>query len=482
MDTKIADRKDDFEYRKLANTFIGLIQDGTLLPGTRVPSLRQTSRQKRVSVTTALKAYRLLEDKGYLKASPKSGYFVSKPSATAAGSPAGTKSPLRARDVSPSKIMMTLLECAGDPAFVPLGGTTPRSPLLRPENLDRFLVRTTRRHGADQNSDTSAKGDARLRQQIARRSLTWDSAFSYEDIMITSGCSEAVMIALQTVTKPGDTVAVESPSYFGNLHKMETLNLRPYELPTDAVTGIDVEALEKALQQQAISACLLPPSFSNPLGFMMSDEKKIAILKLLKQYKIPLIEDDAAGEVYFGDERPRPFCALDPGADVIYCSSFSKTLAPGYRVGWIATKQHTDGVLDKKFTTTMYSPSLSQLALAEFLESGGYDNHLRKLRRNLEDALGSMRQAVSAAFPEGTRISGPAGGNALWLELPGTVDTLELFYAALDEGICIAPGGIFSASDRYSNCLRLSAAHGWDARIEAGVSTLGMMAASMMRN
>jgi DNA-binding transcriptional MocR family regulator len=481
MKMKIPDREDDFEYRKLANTFVGLIQDGTLLPGARIPSLRQTSVQQRVSVTTALKAYRLLEDSGYLKASPKSGYFVSDPAPTLLDVPTTAKSPMRERSVSLSKIMMTLLECAGDPAFVPLGCTTSRSRLLAPENLDRSLVRTTRRQGTDQNTHTSPKGDVHLRQQIARRSLTWGGAFSYEDIMITNGCTEAVIIALQTVTKPGDTVAVESPTYFGNLHTMQTLKLRAYELPTDATTGIDIEALEKALQQQAITACLLPPSFSNPLGFTMSDEKKIAILKLLKQHRIPLIEDDAAGEVYFGKARPRPFCALDPSADVLYCSSFSKTLAPGYRVGWIATRQHIDKVLDKKFMTTLYSPSLSQLALAEFLSSGGYDNHLRKLRRKLEDALDRMRQAVSVTFPRDTRISGAAGGNALWLELPGTIDTLELFYLALDEGICIAPGEIFSVSDRYSNCLRLSAAHGWDAKTEAGVTALGMLVENMMQ-
>src|SRR6185312_5899631 len=366
--------EDDFEYRKLANTFVGLIQDGTLVPGTRVPSLRQTSLQKRVSVTTALKAYRLLEDRGYLRASPKSGYFVSNPAATLLDATTTPGPPRHERSVSLPKIMNTLLEHSSDPKFVPLGCNSPRSRLLAPENLDRSLARSTRRYGADKNAHASPKGDVRLRQQVARRSLTWGGAFSYEDIMITCGCTEAVIIALQAVTKPGDMVAVESPTYFGNLHTMEALKLRAYELPTDAETGIDLEALEKALQQQVINACLLPPSFSNPLGFTMSEEKKLAILKLLKKHGIPLIEDDAAGEIYFGKERPRPFSALDPSADVLYCSSFSKTLAPGYRVGWIATKQHMDGVLDKKLTTTLYSPSLSQFALAEFLSSGGYDN------------------------------------------------------------------------------------------------------------
>jgi len=474
--------EDDFEYRKLANTFVGLIQDGTLVPGTRVPSLRQTSLQKRVSVTTALKAYRLLEDRGYLRASPKSGYFVSNPAATLLDATTTPGPPRHERSVSLPKIMNTLLEHSSDPKFVPLGCNSPRSRLLAPENLDRSLARSTRRYGADKNAHASPKGDVRLRQQVARRSLTWGGAFSYEDIMITCGCTEAVIIALQAVTKPGDMVAVESPTYFGNLHTMEALKLRAYELPTDAETGIDLEALEKALQQQVINACLLPPSFSNPLGFTMSEEKKLAILKLLKKHGIPLIEDDAAGEIYFGKERPRPFSALDPSADVLYCSSFSKTLAPGYRVGWIATKQHMDGVLDKKLTTTLYSPSLSQFALAEFLSSGGYDNHLRKLRRNLEEALDMLGHAVSAAFPKGTHVSRPGGGNALWLELPGTIDSLELFYQALDEGICIVPGEIFSVDDRYSNCLRLSAAHGWDARIEAGVATIGALAKRMMQD
>lgn len=297
-----------------------------------------------------------------------------------------------------------------------------------------------------------------------------------EDIAITCGCTEALALALRTVARAGDTIAVESPTYFGMLQVIEALDLKVLELPTDVRTGVDLPALGRAVRGGAIKACLLSSSFNNPLGCTMPEEKKIAVLDLLAQHKVPLIEDDIYGDIYFGKERPVPFMALDRHDNTIYCSSFSKTIAPGYRIGWVASGRHMQRLLENKLASTLCGPGLPQAALADFLSSGGYDSHLRRVRRTFEDSLHQMIRTIDRAFPKGTLVSQPAGGFVLWVELPAAVSTRAVFHQALEQGVCFAPGDVFSASDRYGNCMRLSCGQSWDERMETGLRRLGVLA------
>jgi DNA-binding transcriptional MocR family regulator len=286
-----------------------LVDTGTLSPGSRVPSLREISKQRRISLSTALQAYRLLEDRGVLEARPQSGYYVAKGGVVLLETPAMSKPPRKASAVAVSGVIVKLLEYAADPRLVPLGCAIPSAELLAAGRLDRFLARAARVKGIDHNIYTVPKGVPRLRQEIARRALRWGQALAPEDIAITCGCTEALTLALKTVSQPGDTIATESPTYFGLLHALEALGLKALELPTDATSGIDLSALEGALNRTNIRACLFSSSFNNPLGCTMSDERKIALLNLLAKYKVPLIEDDIYGDIYFGAERPKPFMA-----------------------------------------------------------------------------------------------------------------------------------------------------------------------------
>jgi DNA-binding transcriptional MocR family regulator len=351
---------------------------------------------------------------------------------------------------------------------------------LAARRLDRLLARAARVRGLECNVYTDPRGDRQLRREIARRAALWGQALAPEDIAITCGCTEALTLALSAVARAGDTVAIESPTYFGLLHAMEGLGLRALELPTDAATGIDVAALAEALKGGRIAACLLASSFNNPLGCTMPEEGKLAVLDLLARHEVPLIEDDIYGDIYFGKERPRPFAALARRGDTVYCSSFSKTLAPGYRIGWVAAGRRLQEIVERKCATTLCGPALPQAALADFLSSGGYDSHLRRIRRLFERNIAHMTRAIETAFPPGTRVSRPAGGFVLWLELPRPFDSRALFDTALDAGICFVPGDAFAASGRYRNCLRISCAHPWNARIEKGVATLGALAASQL--
>jgi len=465
-----------YRYEELAGFISGLIEAGTLAPGARVPSLRQISEQQRTSLSTAMQAYRLLEDRGILEARPQSGFYVARSGALSLATPSVTSPPGQASRVALAGNVTALLEYAADPDLVPLGCAIPSAELLAAGRLDRFLARAARVKGVSYNVYTEPKGDAQLRQEIARRAVRWGQALSPDDIAVTCGCTEALSLALKAVTRPGDTVAIESPTYFGLLQVIEALGLKALELPTDPRDGVDLVALDAALDDRQVAACLFASSFNNPLGCTMPEAKKLALLDLLAARGVPLIEDDIYGDIYFGAERPKPFAALDRHGLTLYCSSFSKTIAPGYRIGWIVAGRHMPRVLESKIAVTLCGPALPQAALAEFLSSGGYDSHLRRIRRTFKDNIERMMRTVDEAFPPGTRMTRPAGGFVLWLELPAALDSRALFAQALARGICFAPGDVFSASDRYAHCLRLSCGFPWQPEIENGVRTLGALA------
>ncbi|MGC2074957.1 MAG: PLP-dependent aminotransferase family protein [Xanthobacteraceae bacterium] len=470
-----------FRYEEVANLIAGLVDSGTLRPGSRAPSLREISRQQSISLSTALQAYRLLEDRGVLEARPQSGHYVTARAGTHLETPAISKPPSKATPVAISATVSRLQQYSVDPRLVPLGGAIPNPELLAAARLDRFLARAARTKGTSYNTYSVPKGEPQLRQEIARRALRWGATLSPEDIVITSGCMEALALALSAVTRSGDTVAIESPTYFGLLRSLEALGLKALELPTDATDGIDLAALKRALELKSVKACLFSSSFNNPLGCTMPDEKKLKVMGLLSRYRVPLIEDDISGDIYFRPKRPTPFMALDRHANtVLYCSSFSKTIAPGYRIGWMATKSEAlmQSALERKLAFTLSGPPLLQVAFAEFLSSGGYDNHLRRIRRIFADTIGQMSRAVERSFPGGTKVSRPAGNFVLWLELPKSVQTAGLFDEALRNGICFVPGEVFSVSGRFGHCLRLSCGHGWDERIEKGVLKLGKLASA----
>jgi DNA-binding transcriptional MocR family regulator len=471
----------NYRYQDVAHFITALVDNGTLPLGSRAPSLRQISRQHRISLSTALQAYRVLEDHGVLEARPQSGYYVAGHRASSLKTPTISRPSAKPIAVAISGLRLELLEHARDPTLVPLGSAIPGAELMAAGRLDRFLARAARVKGLENNTYMEPKGDPQLRQEIARRAVRWGQALAPEDIVITCGCTEAFNLALMAVATAGDTIAIESPTYFGFLRSIEALNLRALELPTDAATGVDIAALAQALKSRRIAACLFSSSFNNPLGCTMPDAKKLAVLDLLARHRVPLIEDDIYGDIYFGNDRPRPFVALDRRGDAIYCSSFSKTVAPGYRIGWIAPGRRMQKVLERKLALTLTSPALTQVALADFLSSGGYDSHLRRIRRAFQYNIVQVTRTIERTFPEGTKVTRPAGGFVLWLELPRPLKSSELFRRALEKGICFAPGDVFSPSGRYHNCLRISCGYHWSAWIERGITLLGALASESLR-
>lgn len=317
------------------------------------------------------------------------------------------------------------------------------------------------------------QGNVLLRKQIARQSFNWGGTLSEDDVVVTAGCMEALSLTLKAITKPGDAVAIDSPTYFGIFQVMESLGLKVVEIPTDPTSGIDIDVLENAIGKFKIKTCLFVPNFNNPMGSCLPDEKKKRLVELLARCNVPLIEDDIYGELYFGKTRPRTCKSFDKRGLVIQCGSFSKSLAPGYRIGWAVPGRFKEQVIRLKRMNTVATNTLAQAAIANFLENGRYELHLRHLRKALHTQCLRYIQAVNEYFPEDTRITRPQGGFALWLELDKKIDTYKLHKRALKVGIGIAPGQIFSSQGRFENCFRMSFGLPWSERVEQGIRTLG---------
>ncbi len=464
-------------YEELAARMGRLIDEGTYRPGDRIPSVRELSRQMRVSVNTVLEAYAQLENRRMIEARPQSGYYVScrlpEPKDVLETRQAARE--LVASPVDEGQLPLEVMRSLADPSLVPLGRGVPNGDLLPVERLNRMLAASVRRFGREAVAYSGTKGNRRLRTQIARRSLDWGCRLGPEDLVVTSGCVEAVTLALQATCRPGDTVAVASPCYYTFLNSIQWLGLKVLEIPSTPRHGMSLEVLRYALRHNPVHACIVISNFDNPLGAVMPDGAKRELVELLAKREIPLIEDDVYGDLAFGRSRPVSTKAYDERGLVLACSSFSKTLAPGYRVGWIVPGRFQQKVERLKSLFNIATASPTQLAIAEFLTSGGYDRHLRAIRRVYARQVARVREAVGRYFPPGTQVTRPEGGFVLWVEMPDGVDAFRLYERALRAGIGIAPGTLFSTGDRFRNCIRISAAF-WSSEVDRALETVGTMA------
>jgi|688.fasta_scaffold179393_3 DNA-binding transcriptional MocR family regulator len=462
-------------YEQVADKVEKLIRSGAVRPGERIPSLRRACAQHGVSLTTAAQAYLSLENRGLIVARPKSGFFVRSQFREDVLEPLTSRPGTSASLVGVGSLQARIFDAARMPDVVPLGAAYPGAGNLPIAKLSRTMASVTRTAGARGISYDLPPGSEQLRRQIAKRSLDRGLNLSPDEIITTCGGTEALALCLRAVTKCGDVVAVESPTYFGVLQQIEELGLKALEIPMHPREGMDLDALERALRHRRVAACLAVPNFNNPLGSLMPDANKQHLVEILARRDVPLIEDDINGGLYHSGERPRVVQSYDKDGRVMLCGSFSKTLAPGYRVGWVVPGRYYEKVKALKLTSTLATGSLPQLAIAEFMANGGYDHHLRSLRRNFAAQIRQMSDAVLGAFPPGIKLTRPSGGFVLWVELPRKVSALKLHERALAEKISIAPGPMFSATQGFQNFIRLNCGHPWSHQIERAVGTLGRL-------
>jgi len=460
-------------YVELADHLAGLIEAGTFGPGDRIPSLRQLREQHAVSLTTVVDACRVLEDRGLVESRPRSGYFVLTSARSDGQAPAPGPRSLRSRRVG-APLSLRLNLGIGSPQRPTLGAAVQGPELMAVPALNRLVSQAMRLHPVESHAYDAPPGTPALRGAIARRASTAGYTVIADEVVITNGAKEAVYLSIRAVTRPGDTVAIESPAYYALLEVLASLDLSVVEVPSDSRRGLDLTALRAVLSRHRLAAVALVSNFSNPSGSCMTDDAKAALVSLLDEYDVPLVEDDVYGDLAFDGRRPKAIKAFDQRGSVLYCASYSKSVSPGLRVGWAVPGIYQDAVEHLKLVVNQATATAPQLALAAFLDSGRLDRHLRRIRPAFRHQMEAVIDAVHRHLPAETRHTEPSGGHVLWLQVPG-VESLILYEAAAREGIHFAPGPLFAAGDRYNDCLRLNTGFPFTDDTDAQIRRLGVL-------
>lgn len=466
----------DTLYRRLAEDLARQIEEGIFAVGDRIPSIRAQSRRLGVSLDTVQSAYTLLESWRLVESRPQSGFYVRYRESHAHGQPVmsgavGDPTPVAIRN----EATVVLQRCQA-PGILNLGAAIPAPDFLPIRQLQRIVGGIARRRMEEAAMAVFSPGLEALRSEVAKRMADAGCHVPAQQIVITNGCQEALSLCLRTVARPGDTIAIESPAFVGVLQAIESLGMKALEIPSHPQTGMSLEALELALEQWSVAACVVVTGNSNPLGATMPEANRERLVTMLAERDIPLIEDDEFGDLNYDGSRPRAAKAFDEHGLVLYCSSVSKSIASGLRIGWCSPGRWEDSMEFLQAFSSVSSSTLSQLVVAEFMASGGYERHVRKIQSAYAEQVRRFQAAVASWFPPGTSMSRPNGGYVLWVGLPGGSDAGVLHRIALAEGIGIVPGHLFSASGKYRDHLRLNCAVPWSERVQEAVLLLGRLA------
>ncbi len=471
---------DDHLYLQVADGLEKMISEEVLRIGDKLPSVRVLSEEYGISMGTAFQAYYHLEGRGLIESRPKSGYYVRFNYQRFPQLPSLTQPDALSHDVSVKEMIASIYRDIVSSDMINLALAVPDASLLPTAKINKSVVyalRNTKDHCINYEN---TQGSIELRQQIAKLAFNWGGKVKADEIVITSGCLDAIMLCLKAVTNNGDTVAVECPNYFGIYQAIESMGLKVVELPSDPVLGIDPAYVEKMIKKFSVKAVVCVPNFNNPLGCCTPDENKKKLVDIITKYNVPLIEDDIYGELYFGKNRPKTCKSYDTKGLVMHCSSLSKSLAPGYRIGWTIPGKYIEQVKHLKRIQNISSPTLTQAAMAHFLKNGRYEYHLKNLRKALHTQSLRYVQAIIQYFPADTKVSRPHGGFCLWVQLDKKADAFKLRTEAIKHNISIVPGKIFSASCNYSNCIRISFGKPWNEDIDYGLMILGRLIKKMI--
>jgi DNA-binding transcriptional MocR family regulator len=452
------------------------INNDLLKIGDKLPSVRTMKKTYGVSISTIMQAYYHLESKGLVEARPQSGYYVRFSPKNFPAQPTKSNPDYKPGSNSAEEIIDEVYQNISNSERIVFSLGIPSLQLMPVPKLNKTMTEAMRRMSFGGIGYENVQGNFRLRKQIAKWSITWEGRLTPDDIITTTGCMDALSLSLAAITEKGDTVAVESPCFFSILQLAESMSLKVVELPTDPTLGIDIDALRKNITNKKIKAIILMSNFSNPLGCCILDNNKKEIVQLIQNHNIPLIEDDIYGDIFFTKSRPKTCKSFDDSGLVLLCSSFSKTLAPGYRVGWVAPGKYIEKIRRLKLYREVSSATLQQEAVAMFLENGRYEHHLRKLRNILHISSMQYIRTISGFFPKGTRISHPQGGLFLWVELDKKADTFNIYKKAIKDNISISPGRMFTLKDQFHNCMRLCYGLPWNERIEEALIRVGKFA------
>ena len=453
----------------MAHTLADDIRQGRYLPGSKIPSIRSLSRRLKVSISTITQAYTLLEDQGFVNSRPQSGYFVR--------DNIQTHTPPISRGTEPKPvtkldIICRLLEGAKDKNLINLGSAMADNSFLPFRALQTHAQKVMRFSRDDAFTFSLPPGLLDLRQIISQRMLDANVRSHADDIIITTGATQALDLCLRTCTQPNDIIALESPCYYGYLRMASQLNLKVVEIPTDPNEGISFDALKLALQQWPIKAIVLSSRFSNPTAALIPKEKQKQLYDLVCSHKVPLIEDDVYGELGYATTPYGTIKQFDKKGLIMFCSSYTKTLSSGLRVGWCLPGRYYDQVLETQQCGTWGISSMAQLTLESYLRQGHYDKHLRQLRSMTEENTFRVANFLKNSFSGESLVSTPKGSFLLWFCMPQNINVDKVQKYALERGINLAPGSLFSNTSHFDSYLRINCALPWKEKLEPALIKL----------
>lgn len=477
----ITDEREGFLYQRLADELAAAIRRGAYRAGERLPSLRRFSRQHDVSLSTALQVYRSLEAALLLESRPKSGYFVLPQGCGESCEPSMSRPSLAPGEVTSAQMAVDILNEARRPELINLGAAVPGPEHLPLKSLSRIMSGMVRRMPEVLGRYERPAGNDLLRERIAKRLKRAGCLCHPEELVVTNGCQEALVLSLRAVAKAGDVIAIESPTFYGILQTIESLGMKALEIPTHPRNGVDLDTLQRVIAEGQVTACLFIPSFNNPLGSCMPLENRQRLADMLGKAKVPLIEDDIYGDLSFQQPRLPTVKSFDRDGNVLLCSSFSKTLVPGYRIGYVLGGKWAERLRHLKLLGNVATAGLPQLALAEYLKRGGYERVVGQAAQSYRWRSEQIRALVLKYFPEGTLVTQPQGGFVLWVEMPPAVDCVVLHDLALQVGISVTPGVIFSPRGDYRHHIRISCGQLAVEDAEPAIHRLGGIARQLLQ-
>jgi DNA-binding transcriptional MocR family regulator len=469
-------------FNQIADKIAEQIKQGVLPPGSKAPSLRRLSEQLGVNKTTVNRAYWKLENDGLMECRPQSGFYILSNRFFAPAEPRKVDWGTSLSTTSMSEFMAELdslqegVKAFGNPANIHLTVAQPPAKSF-PQALLKTLAASYRRMDSKSLVEYPwPPGNLYFRRQISRHYLDRGLMLSPDEILTTAGCSDAIRIALRCVTKRDDIVALESPIYSPLLMIVKEMGLRVVEIPLDPQEGMDLNALQRALKRYKVKACLSVPNFNSPMGCLMPDANKKRLVEMTARHNVTLIEDDVMGDLYFGHVRPKPAKFFDKQGSVILCSSFAKTIGRGIRTGFLAGGKIHNQAVGIKFTDSSGCSPFHEWSLGHFIESGGYQRHLRKMRQFYSSNLSRVAQTLIKHFPVGTLISRPAGGLVFWVEFPRKISSSKIWKEASARGIIAVPGNFNSLQARFPHHMAISFSRPMDEKLEKAIKTLGDLA------
>ncbi|MCG6204125.1 PLP-dependent aminotransferase family protein [Rhodopseudomonas sp. HC1] len=478
-----------YRYEKILERLIGAVEMDIYRHGDRLPSVRQLMATEGASQSTAVRVLVELEARGLAYSRERSGFFVRRPAGSKKRSlepamldiPRPTESSQGPHPVDVHHLIQDLFKAFRTSDLLAFGAAEVAKNLLPTAELTEAMKRAVRVHGPSIYKTSDPHGVPELRRAVAAFLQRRGLLVSETDVLITAGETDAMAIALRALTRPGDAVAVESPTFFGILQEIQEAGLHVIEIATHPTTGIDVDELIRAADDNKVQAVVLNPTFENPFGCCMEPYALRAITDAMNQRSIPVIEDDVYSDLNFRNKPVKALASFDFYGNTVYCGSFSKILSPGLRVGWCVPGKHADVVKDIQLRRPTAVSTLSQYTLVEYLNGRRYAKHCSRLSDLFLRQRDQVRKLIKDTFPIGSTATNPEGGFLFWIEIPPPFDAMEFYRRALKLGISIAPGPIFSVSNRFDHCFRLSVGAKLTPEIRNAIRKLGKLAEEIVR-